>query len=200
MSQYLVATRFAAQGFLSIAADGRAQIATGDQYEAEQRAELQAHAAVWEAAADLDAIVAAGALKHVAEHNAEQATRWAGTLRALLLESVQLACGALLQLGKKGIATAHGKRTAAPPGRMLGSQPLRDVVWGARNQAMHAEEGAYREETLSVFRRLSADFGSKFYLDSTVRQSRASEVCELLGWTEYAAFEKDMRDLLGPDP
>ena len=196
MSQYLVATRFAAQGFLSIAADGRAQIAAGDQHEAEQSAELQAQTAAWEASADVGAIVTAGALKHVAEHNAEQATRWAGMLRDLLLESVEGACGALLQLGKQGIAAAHGTRLAAPPGRMLGSQPLRDVVWGARNQAMHAEEGEYRVDTLEVFRSLETDFGSKFYLDSTVRQSRASEVCELLGWTEYAAFEKDMRDLL----
>lgn len=152
MPPFLSATCFAAEGFLRIAADGRAQIAAGNQHETERSAELETHAAAFEAAADLDALVTAGALKHVAEYNAEQAARWAGLLRALLLESVQVACGALLQLGKQGIATAHGKRTAAPPGRIIGSQPIRDVVWGARNRAMHAEQGEYRAETLTVFR------------------------------------------------
>jgi hypothetical protein len=196
MSPYLSATRFAAEGFLRIAADGRAQIAAGHQHETERSAELEIHAAAFEAAADLDTLLTAGALKHVSEYNAEQATRLAGMLRALLLESVKVARGALLQIGKQGIATAHGKKAAAPPGRMIGTQPLRDVVWGARNQAMHAVEGEYRGEALTIFRRLEADFGVQFFLNSTVRKSRAPEVCDLLGWTQYAAFEKDMRDLL----
>lgn len=197
MSQFLSTTRFAAQGLLSIAADGRAQIEAGDKGSAAQQALLQEHEAMFLAATDLESIMRAGAKKHVTEYNAEQAARFAEMMRTLLIGSVQVACGALLQLAKQGISAAHGSRDAAPSGRKVGRQNLRDVVWGARNQAMHAEEGGYRAETLAVFRKLEADFGPRFLLDDTVRHSLASEVCELLGWTEYSAFERDMRELLG---
>lgn len=47
--------------------------------------------------------------------------------------AVQAICGALLQIGKQGISLVHGDLAAAPPGRLIGTVPLKDVVWQARN-------------------------------------------------------------------
>jgi hypothetical protein len=78
--------------------------------------------------------------------------------------------------------------------------PLRDVIWYARNQAIHWEERKYRTSTLACFAKLESDFGAKFHLEAGLRESRAFAVCDLLGWREYARFEEDMRSLLVPEP
>ncbi len=47
--------------------------------------------------------------------------------------------GSVLQYGKQGISLTHGGLGACPDGRMIGSQTLKNVVWQARNQAMHTK-------------------------------------------------------------
>ena len=52
--------------------------------------------------------------------------------------SVASLSGSLLQYGKQGLSLRFGKqRAGCPDGRMIGSQTLNEVIWQARNQALH---------------------------------------------------------------
>ncbi|MGN7292395.1 hypothetical protein [Rhizobium sp. SAFR-030] len=110
--------------------------------------------------------------------------------------ALQALCGALLQLAKQGISLVHGSLNACPNGRMLANTSLKEVVWQARNQAIHYEEGNFRQAVTTVFSDLEASFGQEFSLSQHVGQSRARQVTKLLGWTAYDNYSTDMK-LLG---
>lgn len=199
------ATRFAAEAFIRTVNEGRTPIEAAEQRAADLRAERDAHEREY-SQAGLDTLVDALARRVPADYNAEFGDRMVAIHHSLLSASVEAASGALLQLAKQSMALVHRdslgqqKLAECPPGRPIGSQPLRDVIWFARNQAIHWEEGNYRSPTLACFAKLESDFGAKFYLDADVRQSRAFAVCELLGWRSYARFDEDMRSLLDRMP
>lgn len=109
--------------------------------------------------------------------------------------AIQAICGAVLQIAKQGISIAHGGLTG-PSGRSVGSVALRDIVWQARNQAIHSEEGNFRRPILQVFASLEADFGREFSLSQHPGQSRANQVLELLEWHSYDNYARDMQSLL----
>lgn len=88
--------------------------------------------------------------------------------------------GALLQLGKQAISLVHGGLGTCPAGRQIGAQDLSTVIWQARNQALHWEDGRLREPVLACFRQLEADFGGKFA--TPLATNLAFEVVETLGW------------------
>ncbi|MGQ0466898.1 MAG: hypothetical protein ACT4QG_16455 [Sporichthyaceae bacterium] len=88
--------------------------------------------------------------------------------------------GALLQLGKQGISLAHGGLARCPRGRAVGQQDLSNVVWQARNQALHWEEGELRAPVIACFAQLATDFGPRF--DEPKAQNLAFAVIEVLGW------------------
>jgi hypothetical protein len=196
-------TRFAAEAFIRTVNEGRAPIEAAERQATDLGAELETRNREY-SQADLETLVDAAARQHVAAYNAEFGDRMADIHRRLLVASVEAASGALLQLAKQGVALVHrellvrGKLSECPPGRAIGSQPLRDVIWYARNQAIHWEEGVYRTPTLACFAKLESDFGARFHLDADVRESRAFAVCALLGWRDYARFKEDMRSLLDP--
>jgi hypothetical protein len=111
--------------------------------------------------------------------------------------SVQAISGAILQIAKQGISLVFGSLSAAPTGRLLGSLPVRDVIWQARNQSMHYEDGAPKKPLLEVFSMLEKEQGSQFSIAMHAKQNRAKQVIDVLGWVGYESYLRDMRALLG---
>lgn len=99
----------------------------------------------------------------------------------------------LLQYAKQGISIAFHRLSACPPGRAVGSQSLKDVVWQARNQALHWEEGSPHSPVVSCFETLATDFGPPFR--NYRAQNLAFEVVDLLGWRSFEDFERDLLTL-----
>ena len=109
--------------------------------------------------------------------------------------AVQSICGAILQITKQGISIVHGSLENAPTGRMIGTVALKSVVWQARNQAIHFEEGNFRQPVVQVFQELEAAFGPAFSLQIHLGQSWAKQVVDLLAWNSYQAYLSDVRQL-----
>ena len=100
---------------------------------------------------------------------------------------------ALLQVAKQGISAVHGSLDQCPGGRLVGRESLKSVIWAARNQAMHYEEGKFSKSVTDCFRSLEADFGAGFSLGV---DNLSDRVVELLGWYDYNQYEADMASLL----
>jgi hypothetical protein len=78
--------------------------------------------------------------------------------------AVQAISGAIFQIAKQGISLVHGGLGAAPDGRILGSLFVRDIIWQARNQSMHYEEGKPKKAVLDLFATLEQEHGPHFSL------------------------------------
>jgi len=98
--------------------------------------------------------------------------------------------GNLLQIAKQGLSTAFGDEANWADGRAVGSQTLKAVIRGARNQTIHWEEGQCRGATMQVFQGLSRDFGVPFGDYNTA--NLAMLVITLLGWRTYDDYVADM--------
>lgn len=109
--------------------------------------------------------------------------------------AVRSICGALLQIAKQGVSLVHGRKSNAPQGRTVAGRPIRDVIWEARNQAMHCEEGNFRASVVDLFSDLEHAFGSRFSLSAHPQTSRATEVVRVLGWDKYDQYERDLKSL-----
>ncbi len=111
-------------------------------------------------------------------------------------QAVQAIAGSILQVVKQGISIVHGSLKAAPEGRKIGTLPIRDIIWQARNQAIHFEEGTFQPPVRKVFTTLAAEHGALFSLTAHAGQSRAKQVLDLLGWSTYASYLQDMQVIL----
>lgn len=109
--------------------------------------------------------------------------------------AIQAICGALLQIAKQGISLVHGSLAAAPPGRIVGGAPLKEIIWQGRNQALHYEDGNFRPAVVTLFGLLEQAYGQDFALANHVHQSRAKQLVRLLGWTDHNIFDNDLRSL-----
>ena len=104
-------------------------------------------------------------------------------LIANLQPTYRTLAGALLQIAKQGISMRHGGLSSCPDGRIVGStEPLKNVIWQARNQSVHYEEGKYHKSVVDCFSNLASDFGPRFALGS---KNLALDVIEILGWRSY---------------
>lgn len=101
--------------------------------------------------------------------------------------------GSLLQYAKQGISLCHAGLGNCPSGRAIGSQHLKDVIWNARNQAIHWEEGNLHGPTKACFDNLAKDFGLSF--SNYHQRSLAFDVVELIKWISFQDFERDMGGL-----
>jgi hypothetical protein len=98
--------------------------------------------------------------------------------------------GSFLQIAKQGISIKHGGLPNCPNGRNIGTQFLKNVIWQARNQAIHFEEGNFNPQVVACFDSLSNDIDAKF---NRFRISNmAFEVIELLSWKTFDDFSNDM--------
>lgn len=72
--------------------------------------------------------------------------------------SLNVLCGALLQIGKQGISIVHGNLENCPESKPMSNkqltEPLKDFIWWGRNQSLHYEEGNFRKGVTGFFRRL----------------------------------------------
>lgn len=114
--------------------------------------------------------------------------------------SINALCGAILQIARQGISTFHGRLDRCPDGRSIGtgtgSAKLKSVVWQARNQSMHYEEGSFNPPVINCFAKLEASFGSKFSLSENAGKNLAHDVIQELGWKDYLRYESDMQSLI----
>lgn len=110
--------------------------------------------------------------------------------------SLRALSGALLQIAKQGISITHGGLGACPNGRSIGSEPLKNVIWQARNQSMHFEDGSPHSPVRSCFQNLENDFGPQFSLRANPPENLARHVVQLLGWKEYSAYEQDLDSII----
>jgi hypothetical protein len=87
----------------------------------------------------------------------------------------------------------HGDLNLSPDGRMIGNQPLKNVVWQSRNQALHWEDGSFKRAVTLCFEALARDIDPRFS-EYTIR-NMAWDIVGLLGWKEFSDFERDMLTL-----
>jgi hypothetical protein len=111
--------------------------------------------------------------------------------------SIRAIAGAILQVAKQGIVVVHSELSQCPAGRRIGSQDLKDVIWQARNQAMHWEDGEFHPPVTACFQTLEREFGSTFRLDGSQTGSLAKAVIDQLEWTDADSYNRDMISLLG---
>jgi len=110
--------------------------------------------------------------------------------------SVRALAGSILQVAKQGIVVGQGSLSTCPSGRQVGQESLKNIVWQARNQAMHWEDGSFNQAVTACFQNLEQSFGGQFRLSGTAIGSLAKDVIDLLQWTDYDAYASDMRSLL----
>ena len=72
----------------------------------------------------------------------------------------------------------------------------RQIIWQARNQAIHFEEGNFHQKVIDVFTILELENGPDFALVQHQGQSRAKQIINLLGWNDYALYSSDIQSLL----
>jgi hypothetical protein len=99
----------------------------------------------------------------------------------------------ILQYGKQGISFVHGQLGPCPDGRLIGTQALKSVIWQSRNQALHWEEGTFSPQVTECFNVLARDIDPKF--SEFIVRNMAWDIVGLVGWNEFADFERDMLSL-----
>ena len=112
----------------------------------------------------------------------------------ILLDLRKFSIGAfnanMLQYAKQGISVVHSQLSACPDGKMFGTQPLKNIIWQGRNQALHWEDQSFSPPVTACFEALAREIDPKF--NEYASRNLASDVVTLVGWKEYADFEKDM--------
>ena len=132
---------------------------------------------------------------HQVQHKFAQAAE--AKMQAFLVsQSIEVMCGAVLQIAKQGISLILEGNDRYTRGRNIGSQHLSNVIWHGRNQAMHWEEGAPANTyTQTCFKTLSSEFSSRFEIGEHSR-NLAWDVCNVIGWSSYEEYEQDIRAIL----
>jgi hypothetical protein len=204
MNPYIIETRFAVENLISIASHEEALLIQKTRELTEAEARLRVHD--WDfRTSDMsddfsDAYVMAAFNRMAAASQERDALQTqvanlqfqVGVHQA----SVQALHGGVLQIAKQGISIVHGGLPRAPIGRMVGSLPLKDIVWQGRNQSLHYEEGSFRPPLIAAFSTLEAEHGPDFSLTMHAGKNRATQVIKLLGWTSYGAYLADIQLLL----
>jgi hypothetical protein len=111
---------------------------------------------------------------------------------ALAQFSIQATAGALLQFAKQSISLVYSKPENAQGGGKIGVLSRGEVIWQARNQALHWEDGKFSPRVVACFTEL-AKIDPVFA--NYNKRSLAFEVVRLLGWKEKADFESDLLSL-----
>lgn len=107
--------------------------------------------------------------------------------------SVGCLAGSLLQYAKQGISICHGKDfNKYPDGRFINSQSIKNIIWQGRNQSVHWEGGVLNHFVEDCFTDLLKN--NPCFSDYK-KQNKAFEIIELLGWTDFSIFKKDMQSL-----
>jgi len=204
MHQYLKDTEYAAQNLFRLATDEEHQLTTLAENLRLKEERLKVHQ--WDfQTSDLnedfsDAYVMAAFVR--AAKAGQEVERLKGEVAVLQASvgthqhAVQAIAGAILQIAKQGISLVYGPPNTAPTGRTLGSLAVRDIIWQARNQSMHYEEGTFKKPLFDLFSKLEQEQGPQFSLATHANQNRAKQILDVLGWTDYQEYLQDMQVLL----
>ncbi len=160
------------------------------------------------------------ALEQWMKEKAEEIEKGLAAERAFLSEKYALAalCGSALQIAAMAIRL-YSKNEKIPVelsgivrsghaqyciGRLIREVPLGLVIYAARNQYNHIDDYQLREPSVTIFEWLATKHGygsdirdPAFDLRAGLVWNYASNVTSLMGWRDYAAYENDMRSLLG---
>jgi len=204
MHQYLRDTEFAVRNLIQLAHEEEAQLRTLSASLAALEPQLKVHRWDFESSDmndDFSDVYVMGAFNRMAKAHIEfeALQREVASLQASIgarQQATQAISGAIFQVAKQGISLVHGGLAAAPDGRFVKSAAVKSIVWQARNQAMHFEEGEPKKPVKDLFAILEVDHGPQFSLSLHGAQSRAKQVLDLLGWNEYSAYLADMSLLL----
>ena len=104
--------------------------------------------------------------------------------------SVASLAGALLQFAKQGISISIGELKYCSASRLIGTQTLHNVIWQARNQALHWEDASFNVPVKRCFERLADEVDRKF--DEYTKRSMAVDVLDLFSWRNFLDFKTDM--------
>jgi hypothetical protein len=204
MHQYITDTEYAAKNLLLLANEEENKLQELSAQLRGVEAQLRVHKWDFESSDlndDFSEVYVMGAFGRMAKA-AQQAEALQGQFASLQVsigthqQAVQAIAGSILQIVKQGISIVHGGLGAAPEGRKIGTLLLKEIVWEARNQAIHYEEGKFRKPVTDLFATLENEQGAQFSLTGHPNQSRAKQVLALLAWSGYAAYVKDMQSLL----
>lgn len=204
MHQYLRDTEFAVSNLIRLAHEEEAQLRALCAKLVELEPQLKIHKWDFESSDlndDFSEAYVMGAFGRMAKAHTEVESlqREVTSLQANIgarQQATQAIAGAIFQVAKQGISLVNNRLAAAPDGRFIGSAALKVIIWQARNQAMHFEEGAPKQPVKDLFAILEAEQGLQFSLAAHGAQSRAKQVLDLLGWHDYPAYLADMTLLL----
>ncbi|OAK57788.1 hypothetical protein A3K88_22905 [Pseudomonas putida] len=127
-----------------------------------------------------------------------QESKLEATQRALETfdQTANILAGALFQVVKQAMSTVHGRlRNCPDSGRVIHGVDVREIVWYARNQAMHFEETNAGSKFIATFAKLNSALPGTFTIEPPF-VSRAKAVFDLLGWQSYSVYEADVMALL----
>lgn len=113
--------------------------------------------------------------------------------KELVLMSLEILSGSVLQIAKQGISIKFGKSELSK-GRVISGMQISNVIWHGRNQALHWEEGKPRQEIKDCFDALKNNVGVQFDLNG-LPKNKAWEVIRTLDWDDYEKYEQDMREI-----
>lgn len=99
----------------------------------------------------------------------------------------------ILQIAKQGISKVHGNPNNCPAGRSIAGENLKNIIWQARNQSIHHEEGNYNRNVESCFNSLKVGFGDGFDLNQHANSNLSVIVIEeVLEWNTFDDYYQDM--------
>lgn len=200
MHQYIIDTEFAVTNLFQLITAEETALKQKAQGLASVEAQLRVHK--WDfSSSDMnddfsDAYVMA-AFGRMAKA-AQQAEALQGQLAALHVSigthqhATQALAAAILQIAKQGISIVYGEQKYAPEVRKIGTVAVRDIIWQARNQALHYEDGTFSKAVTGLFATLETEQGMQFSLTQHAKQTRAKQILGLLGWSGYDAYLADV--------
>lgn len=112
--------------------------------------------------------------------------------------AVEVLCGALMQFAKQAVSIAFAGRPKKFAGRKIHDLPVGEIAWAARNQAMHFEEGRFKQHTTSVFDALAEAHPGQFTLNAGV--GLAHRVFDEFKWHNIERLRSDLREMTGLVP
>lgn len=204
MHQYIQDTDYAAQNLLLLATEEEVQLKALTSALSQTEAQLKIHQWDFQSSdlnddfSDAYVMAAFGRAARAAQET-ERLMIEVAKLQASVgarQQATQAIAGAVFQIAKQGISLVHGGPSTAPTGRTIGSLPIRDIIWQARNQSMHYEEGNFKKALTDLFAKLETEQGPQFSLTAHHKQNRAKQVLDLLGWSSYSTYMQDMQALL----
>jgi hypothetical protein len=204
MHQYLIDTEFAVTNLLLLAIEEEKQLKEQKMQLATVEAKVRVHKLDFETSdmnEDFSEVYVMAAFSRMAKASkeAEVLQQEVAKLQASVgahQQATQAIAGAVLQVAKQGISFVYGDLKTAPEGRKIGTAPIRDIIWHARNQALHYEEGSFSKSVTTLFTTLEHEQGNQFSLTTHAKQSRAKQILALLGWVDHGTYLRDMAVIL----